>query len=76
MSDLNEAASSLRERKATYKYVWLNLNTGEFSDSFVLDQKEVNRLCQFAKNEPLWKLIKFECVNDPDFEFTGLMRIN
>jgi len=62
------------------KYVWLNLNTGEFSNSW--DQETHEHV--FKTNEDLfldkatkdnWKLIKYECVNDESFELYNMMKI-
>ena len=62
-----------------YKYVWLNINTGEFSNSW---NEEVNRnmigkdpdLLENSKRDG-YKLIKFRCLNDEDFEFSKFMRL-
>lgn len=59
------------------KYVWLNLNTGEFSNAW---DKETNdkyideEVLEQAKKDN-YKLIKFECLNDENFEFYNLMKI-
>ena len=60
------------------KYVLMNLETGEFSNTWddtiqgsVVDEKYM----EYLKKAPQWKLIKFECVNDVNFEFCHLMRI-
>jgi hypothetical protein len=44
-------------------YVWLNINTGEFSNSWIKD---------ITKG---WKLIKYRCVNEPLFKFYDKMKI-
>lgn len=62
-----------------FKYVWLNLETGEFSNSW--DEKTHETV--FTENEPLiknaaknnWKLIKYQCINDEKFELYDIMRI-
>lgn len=58
------------------KQAWLNINTGEFSNSWgkesfgLLDE---NTLKQAALDG--WKLIEFTCINDPKFEFTKHMKL-
>ena len=60
------------------KYVWLDLNTGKFSNSFtpeevgkLLTEKDIRE----AKEEG-WKLISYVCENDEEFEFYCNMQIN
>ena len=60
------------------KYVWLNIKTGEFSNSW--SEAEENMIDRHPKQiendtEEGWKLIKYECTNNEDFEFTHRMRI-
>jgi hypothetical protein len=60
----------------TVRYVGLNLETGEFTNSCT--EAEHNRwggdtLLQYYKG-PL-KLIKYECVSDDEFDFNIMMRI-
>lgn len=67
------------------KQVWLNLVTGEFSSSWSpekeqewLGEKMYNEMMEKqikTANETNWKLIEYECVNDPNFEFYGMMKI-
>lgn len=62
------------------RYVWLNLNTGEFSNSW--DENSHNadpdlwttELLDRAKSDG-WKLIEYTCLNDPEFEFYQQMKI-
>ena len=59
------------------KCVWLDLKTGEFSESwdYIPDDpffKNLN-LDLYTKNG--WKLIKYSCENDSDFNFCDLMKI-
>lgn len=62
-----------------YKYVWLNLETGEFSNSW--DEETHNAV--FTENDALinsadnktWKLIKYQCINDEKFELYDSMKI-
>lgn len=61
------------------KYVWLNLKTGEFSNSW--DYEEMNWPSSLSPEklaeEPVegFKLIKYECLNDEDFELSNLMKL-
>lgn len=73
------------------KYAWLNVQNGEFSNTWCrndfpfgdlsseseeeFQQKMENFVEEHHKNQKNIKLIKFECVNDSDFEFTSLMKI-
>lgn len=58
------------------KYVWLNINNGQFSNSWgdaehaYLTQDEIERVTNDG-----WKLLKYECVNDAAFELSNLMRL-
>jgi len=60
------------------KYVWLNLETGEFSNSWgggtTIPYLPTKELLELAEGIP-WKLIEFSCLNDEGFEFNNLMRI-
>lgn len=65
------------------KYVWLNLNTGEFSNSW--DEEAHNkyntgkRVLELQKEHPEtyagWKMIEYTCLNDQDFEFFNKMKL-
>lgn len=59
------------------KYFWLNINTGEMSDGFteqdVIKYLDEEILAIATKNG--FKLIKYECVNDENFEFYSRMAI-
>ena len=63
----------------TKKQVWLNINTGEFSNSWI--EAEVastittEELIEQANEAAGWKLIEYECLNDEDFDFYNMMRI-
>ena len=61
------------------KYVWLNIDTGKFSNAWDYEEMEgqTQELINFANVDiGNWKLIKFECLNDTNFEFNNLMKIN
>lgn len=66
----------------TERYVWLDIATGKFSNSWtdedLLDDYTIDRLCKESltdDNKDTVKLIKFSCVNDDDFEFVMPMRL-
>lgn len=49
-------------------YCWLNIQTGEFSNSWTeeehkkfLTDKDID---EYYETHPEWKLISYECVND------------
>lgn len=55
-----------------FKYVWLNIATGEFSNSWNEEEYE------YSTDEAIpegWNLIKYECLNDEKFEFYDSMRL-
>ena len=60
-------------------YAWLNLETGEFSNSWTeeehkkyLTDKDIE---EHTKKFPLWKLIHYECPNDKKFLFSNHMKL-
>lgn len=64
------------------KQVWLNTKTGQFSNSWepdtmisterlIQDQKEISEI----DGDNCWKLIQYECLTDPDFEFYNQMKL-
>ena len=70
------------------KYCWLNIQTGQFGGAFTKEECGEEHLTdedfesQMLKDNeimgydpPLWKLIKFECMNDKDFEFIDKMKL-
>lgn len=65
------------------KYVWLNLNTGKFSNSWDENEPRFN-IEEFIKeantikdnNGDVWKLIEYTCLNDPEFDFNNLMKLH
>jgi hypothetical protein len=64
------------------KQVWLNLNTGEFSSSWLKDEYPEGSVVRKTMNEEMgrmtkegWKLIEYECLNDSDFDFYNRMKI-
>lgn len=62
------------------KKVWLNIVTGEFSNSWTtggdLDIKFTNYEEQIKEaSKKGWKLIEYQCLNDPDFELYNQMKL-
>ena len=62
------------------KQVWLNTNTGEFSNSW--DKPEENDYLhnllletRLQANDDGWKLIEYTCLNDNDFKFYNMMKL-
>lgn len=60
------------------RYVWLNLNTGEFSNSW--DSKNHELLTKGGDTwmdaiSKGWKLIEYTCLNDETFELYNKMKI-
>lgn len=70
----------IRENLEKKKYVWLNLNTGEFSNSWgdedmLKGVSDLDSLIEDFQHAPGWKLIEYTCLSDETFEFNGLMKI-
>lgn len=64
------------------KYVWLNLVTGEFSNSWSEEDHFIYYSDSVFGKEQLekaraghWVLIKYECINDPTFELYRQMKL-
>lgn len=62
------------------RYVWLNLLTGEFSNSWTdEDMKFTNDAIETLNKDKDkfegWKLIEFNCISDPEFTFTRHMKL-
>ncbi len=63
-----------------YKYVWLNMVTGEFSNSWSEDthNKHGQTLIDSVKNSDKGtdlKLIKYQCLTDESFDFYQQMKL-
>lgn len=59
------------------KYVWLNVNEG-FSNSWTPEMHAETKQRDpdlFAENSDGYKLIRYECVNQKEFEFINLMKL-
>jgi hypothetical protein len=57
------------------KYVWYNIQTGKFSDSW--DENTHKRFIPHIENNipKYYILLKYECINKPDFEFYHMHEI-
>ena len=62
------------------KKVWLNIVTGEFSNSwqsgglYDINYPSFEEECK-AASERGYKLIEYKCLNDPDFELYSQMKL-
>ena len=56
-------------------YVWLNLNTGKFSNSWNQEMYDRTNPLEVGKEYNGWKLIKYTCLNDSEFEFMNKMKL-
>lgn len=73
---LNEESASEPISPAVFRYVWLNLNNGEFSNSWdESQQKYVDAEMIEEARKDNWRLIKYECLSDQKFEFYNMMKI-
>lgn len=84
--DLNNVESDVVE-KGTIRMVWLNIDTGEFSNSWQPFELRTEgplsvrqlimdaRAADIQRNRPAWKLIRYSCLTDDAFEFSSRMRI-
>lgn len=64
----------------TERYVWLDIATGRFSNSWTEEEFlekgidiDIKRLCDDVS--PTARLIKYTCENNEDFEFCMPMRL-
>lgn len=59
-----------------FKYVWLEIATGKFSNSWDEKENELvdQEILDIAKKDG-WKLIKYQCLTDDNFEFYNRMII-
>ena len=64
------------KEKTHYKYCWLNKQDGRFSGSWKEeDTKLIDKEILDIATKDNWRLIKFQCINDDDFEFNHLMQL-
>ena len=60
-------------------YVWLNLENGNFSNSWTQEEHDKyftdRDLEEHHKDNPNWKLIRYESLSDKEFMFTNRMVI-
>lgn len=66
------------------RYVWLNIATGEFSNSWLPDEystlSQEDLILQSKQDtppdqRPSWKLIEYRCLTDGEFQFDNNMRL-
>ena len=66
------------------KFAWLNLTTGEFSNTWTEEDMKhkddyLRELIQYS-NTPydgsIWKLLSYECLNDDGLEFFNCMKLS
>lgn len=63
------------------KYVWLNIIDGTFSNSWNEEEHKLYGGSSFTEENLAdarkrhWVLIKYECVNDPEFEIYRQMKL-
>lgn len=73
-------------RPVIKKQVWLNIETGEFSNSWIPDEDRLSKTSRLLEDVEevnhkayndckVWKLIEFECLSDGEFEFNKMMRL-
>lgn len=56
-------------------YVAVNPVTGEFTGSCLMSDVQIENFDEECNPDGNWKLIKYDCINDPSFEFSKLMRL-
>lgn len=57
--------------EAIKDYVWFNVKTGRFSQNFGGNEQSILNLMEkykFDESMSHWKLIKYTCLNDPNFQ--------
>jgi len=68
----------LPDLQPSKRLVWLNMNTGEFSNSWGVDEYKGESFSPqylIKDGNENWKLLEYFCYNDDDFEFFNLMQI-
>ena len=68
----------LKRESASYRYVWLNLDTGEFSNSWGEEDQKLlggDKVSLDGAKAGNWKLIKYQCLTDKEFEFYNMMKL-
>ena len=60
-----------------YKYVWLNVITGQFSNSWdeITHKMSIGNEIKSDEFDKRWKLIKYQCLTDNNFEFYNQMEL-
>lgn len=61
---------------SVFRYCWLNINDGKFSNSWSEeDMKYIDDEMLSMANKDGWKLIKYQCLTDENFEFYNQMQL-
>ncbi len=64
------------KEKTHFKYCWLDQEDGRFSGSWKEeDMKYIDKEILDIANKDNWKLIKYQCINDDNFELNNLMQL-
>ncbi len=64
------------KEKTHFKYCWLDQKDGKFSNSWEEEtMKYIDKGILDMADKDRWKLIKYQCINDDDFEFHNLMQL-
>jgi len=64
------------DKDVVFRYVWLDMNTGKFSNSWDEEmQKTLNEDDFKIANTKNFKLLKYQCLSDENFEFYNMMRL-
>jgi hypothetical protein len=66
------------EERSQFRYVWLDMNTGKFSNSWDEDTHNKfidNETKELPPQKDNWKLIRYQCQTDDNFEFYGRMKV-
>lgn len=67
------------KKNAEYNYTWYNVLDGTFTDTFRTTpeqaERDIEALSRCHPNFPHLKLLRYDCVTAPEFEFSHLMRV-
>lgn len=78
--DVQEIKKELKSDSNKEKYVWINTHTGEFSNSWNGKEHLSANLEQDKEHlkeasSSGWKLLKYNCINDKEFEFKNYFKL-
>lgn len=67
------------KKNTEYNYTWYNVLDGTFTDTFRTTpeqaERDIEALSRCHPNFPHLKLLRYDCVTAPEFEFSHLMRV-